>query len=73
MKTLIYNPSALEIDFAKAIIDLSVQLQEKLDQTKIINIENRITEDNPVIVFKLQNKEWDLHEVVLKVIQRIDH
>jgi len=72
MKTITYNPSTLETEFAEAIISLTENLQGKIKSNKIISIENKITEDNPILVFKLQDNEGDEHEIVLKVIQRID-
>ena len=73
MKTLTYNPSTIEIEFAEAIQSLSGTLQEKIKSNKIISVENKLKEDNPLIIFKLLDKEGDTHEVVLKVIQRADN
>lgn len=72
MKTKSYNPSSLELEFAQAIIDLSEDIQAKIKSNKIIEIENRSKEDNPILVFKLEDEDGDRHEVVVKFIQRMD-
>lgn len=72
MKTNSYNPSAIELEFAQAIVELSTEIQSRLKSNKILKIENRIKEDNPTIEFVLEDQEGDKHEVVIKIIQRID-
>jgi hypothetical protein len=72
MKTKTYNPSTLELEFAQAIQELSGELQKKIKSNKILNIENKNTEDNPVLIFSLLDNDGDKHEIVLKIIQRID-
>ena len=72
MKTITYNPSSIEIEFAEAIESLKESIQQKLKTNKIISIENKMKEDNPLLIFKLEDKEGDQHEIVLKVIQRVD-
>lgn len=74
MRTRFYNPSKLEVNFARAIKDLTQQLEKKLDEgEKVINTESIHHTDNPMVIFKLQDKEGDLHEVVVQFIQRPDN
>ncbi|WP_242919430.1 hypothetical protein [Pontibacter liquoris] len=73
MRTTHYNPSKLEVDFAKAIEALAPQLLTKLDPgEEVINIEAVHDCDNPRVIYKLKDKEGDLHEVVVQIIQRPD-
>ena len=72
MKTKEYNPSKLEVQFARAIEDLKDQLQEKLSGNEIVKVENKISEDNPMVKFYLKDGDSDPHEVVFKIIQTPD-
>jgi len=72
MKTTAYNPSPLEVEMAEAISQLSEQIQSKLSFNEIINVENKINEDNPMVKFYLLDKDGDPHEIVLKIIQTAD-
>jgi hypothetical protein len=72
MKTIHYNPSPLEVSLARAIEDLQDQIEKQLPDNDIIKVENRITEDNPIIKFYLLDKDGDPNEIVLKVIQTPD-
>ncbi|WP_439882358.1 hypothetical protein ACSX1A_04160 [Pontibacter sp. MBLB2868] len=73
MRTRYYNPSKLEVSFAKAFEDLSPQLEDKLDEgEQVVDIESVHNADNPMVIFKLKDKEGDLHEVVVQIIQRPD-
>ncbi|RIJ42107.1 hypothetical protein [Pontibacter oryzae] len=73
MRTRFYNPSKLEVNFAKAVKDLTPQLETKLDEgERVIGIESVHDADNPLVIFKLEDKEGDLHEVVVQIIQRPD-
>ncbi|MBF9254760.1 hypothetical protein I2I11_15755 [Pontibacter sp. 172403-2] len=73
MRTTNYNPSKLEVDFAKAFRDLAPQLEDKLYQgEQVTDIESIHDADNPLVIFKLQDKEGDKHEVVVQIIQRPD-
>ncbi len=73
MRTRFYNPSKLEVNFAKAVKDLTQQLEDKLDEgQRVINTESVHDTDNPMVIFKLEDKEGDLHEVVVQIIQRPD-
>jgi hypothetical protein len=71
MKTTSYNPSQIELEFAQAIKDLTKELQGKI-KTKIIEVQNNLKEDNPTLIFKLEDKEGDKHELVVKFIQRLE-
>jgi hypothetical protein len=72
MKTKHYNPSTLEVDFAKAFKDLTPQLESRLTAGKVINITSVHDIDNPMVIYKLKDEEGDLHEVVIQIIQRPD-
>lgn len=74
MRTTYYNPSKLEVDFAKAFKDLTPQLEDKLDEgERVISIKSVHDTDNPMVIYKLKDKEGDVHEVVVQIIQRPDH
>lgn len=73
MKTNNYNPSQLEIDLASAIMACKKQIQENLQESvKIVDSQNVMDRDNPLITFHLEDEDGDRHEVVIKVIQRPD-
>lgn len=72
MRTVSYNPSPIEVDFAEALEALQGDIQKKLDGISIERIENHITADNPLIRFYLKDRDGDPHEVVIKVIQKPD-
>lgn len=72
MKTKDYNPSELEVAFANALFDLQKQIEKHLPNNEIINVENRISEDNPLVKFYLLDDDGDPHEMVIKVIQTPD-
>ena len=74
MRTKFYNPSKLEVKFAQALEDLTPQLEKRLDDgERVIDIEAIHDADNPMVIYKLEDKEGDLHEVVVQIIQRPDH
>jgi hypothetical protein len=73
MKTKYYNPSSLEVNFAKAFHDLAPQLEDKLLTSKVIDITSIHDADNPMVIYKLKDEEGDLHEVVVQIIQRPDN
>ncbi|MCP2045094.1 hypothetical protein [Pontibacter sp. HSC-36F09] len=73
MKTKHYNPSSLEVNFAKAFQDLALELEERLDAGKVVNITPIHDVDNPMVIYKLKDEEGDLHEVVVQIIQRPDN
>lgn len=72
MKTQHYNPSPLEQTFAEAILSLKSDIQEHLNGSKITGTKADLQADNPLVHFELEDAEGDKHEVVIKVIQRID-
>ena len=72
MKTTSYNPSPIEVEFANAILELQEKIGNNLNGLEIINVENRIQEDNPLLRFYLLDEDGDPHEVVLKIIQTPD-
>lgn len=73
MQTERYNPSQLEIQVANAIERLKAQIEEQLDHNKIIEIKSNTELDNPQLSLYLQDDDGDQHEIVIKVIQRIDN
>ena len=72
MKTTQYNPSQLEVNFARAIEDLQGQIEKHLPNNQIIKVENKISADNPLVKFYLLDNDGDPHELVIKVIQTPD-
>ncbi|MDH5399333.1 MAG: hypothetical protein OEX02_14375 [Cyclobacteriaceae bacterium] len=72
MKTKSYNPSQLEVEIAEAISQLDRQIEAKISANKIIKIENKINQDNPLIRIYLLDQDGDPHEVVVKIIQTPD-
>lgn len=72
MKTNIYNPSPLEVAFANSIKALKNEIQSRIPSQKILEVHENLNEDNPCVVFKLQDEEGDRHEMVIKIIQRLD-
>jgi len=73
MKTRHYNPSTLEVEFAKAFHELSPQLEKKIKQTQVVDVKADHTLDNPQLTYRLKDKEGDLHEIVVQIIQRPDN
>jgi len=72
MKTEHYNPSQLEVEFSYALAELQKELGKFLTHNTISKVENKVHEDNPVLLFHLVDKDGDPHEVVIQVIQRVD-
>ena len=73
MKTSVYNPSGLEVATAQAIVNLKDALQEQLpDGLKVVKVDNKISEDNPIVKLFVEDADGDPHEIVLKVIQLPD-
>ena len=69
MKTVSYNPSALEADFAKALHIVREQIQDQLISNQITHVENCAGKGNPMIKFSLVDTDGDPHEIVLRIIQ----
>ncbi|MDN5211538.1 hypothetical protein QQ020_05735 [Fulvivirgaceae bacterium BMA12] len=72
MKTVSYNPSSLELEFANAILTLQEEINKNINSNQIVKIEKNGEEDNPSLVFFLEDHDGDKHEVVMRVIQRVD-
>lgn len=72
MKTQTYNPSPLEVSFAQAIASLQEQIAQKLPNLDLVEVHSDTTVDNPMLRFHLQDPDGDRHEIVVRVIQRID-
>ncbi len=73
MKTLNYNPSIFEVKLAKAIMACSKQLQAQLgEDIQIIDSVEHFQLDNPMITLHLKDEDGDIHQLVIKVIQRPD-
>ena len=72
MKTISYNPSSIELEFADAILKLRSEINENINSNRILEIKKNDDEDNPSLVFYLEDHDGDKHEVVMKVIQRAD-
>ncbi|MEI9918341.1 MAG: hypothetical protein WDO14_06000 [Bacteroidota bacterium] len=69
MKTVAYNPSPLEVDFANALIILQKDIQKHVQGAKIVNIESNINRDNPMVKFSLVDSDGDPHEIVVRIVQ----
>jgi hypothetical protein len=72
MKTTHYNPSTIEVEFAKIISDLKDTIQEKAPQYQILEVANNSRLDNPHLVFTLVDGDGDRHELLMQFIQRAD-
>ncbi len=72
MKTTVYNPSHLEIEFAEVLKNLRSDIEAKLKGNEITDILINTNKDNPDLVFKLVDKDGDHHELVVKIIQRAE-
>ncbi|WKN31569.1 hypothetical protein PZB74_21720 [Porifericola rhodea] len=73
MQTEKYNPSHLEVQLANAIEKLKDQIEEQLPNNKIVELKKNTNIDNPQLNVYLQDEDGDHHEIVIKVIQRIDN
>ncbi len=69
MKTISYNPSSLEVDFANALLILQKEIQKHLQDNEIIDVEPNLTRDNPTVRFNLLDKDGDPHEIVIRIVQ----
>lgn len=69
MKTVSYNPSPLEVDFANALLILQKEIEKHLQDNKIIHVEPDLSKDNPAVRFNLLDKDGDPHELVIRVVQ----
>ena len=72
MKTLDYNPSVLEVEFAKVIAEMTTEIQHKMSDIAIVGVEKNLKLDNPRLKFTLKDQDGDVHNVVVHVIQSMD-
>ncbi|EMR02470.1 hypothetical protein [Cesiribacter andamanensis] len=73
MKTENYNPSVFEVKLAKAILACTDQIQKQMgEELKIIDSVEHFQIDNPMVTLHVTDKDGDVHELVIKVIQRPD-
>lgn len=72
MKTLFYNPSAIEVEFANILAGLKEEIQKQLSEYTIKKVDNNIKHDNPRLIFTLEDKDGDQHELMVQLIQRMD-
>lgn len=72
MKTSSYNPSPLEVDLANALLILRGDIEKHLQNNRIVNAENHLGRDNPMVKFSLVDKDGDPHEIVVRIIQLPD-
>jgi hypothetical protein len=73
MKTNQYNPSPIEVEFAKIIADLKDTIQEKAPKYQIMEVNNNSRLDNPQVIFRLIDQDGDKHELLINFIQRADY
>ena len=72
MITKDYNPSPIEVRFVEVLCDLKTEINDKLINLDVINIDNNTQLDNPTIDFRLRDNDGDVHDIILKVIQKPD-
>lgn len=72
MKTVHYNPSLIEVEFAKIIADLRDEIQKKSAFNTIVDMKINLTLDNPTLVLSLVDNDGDKHELIIRFIQRLD-
>ncbi|NEM97880.1 hypothetical protein [Pontibacter burrus] len=73
MRTENYNPSILEVDFARAFHEMSSQLSNHITGGKVVEVKSYPHLDNPQLTYRIKDEEGDLHEIVVQIIQRPDH
>jgi hypothetical protein len=73
MRTDNYNPSVFEVKLAKAIMACTEQIQQHMgEDLQIVDTTEHYQIDNPMVTLHVTDKDGDLHELVIKVIQRPD-
>jgi hypothetical protein len=72
MRTIEYNPSPIEVEFAEAISKLKEELEKHLTKNKIDSISNNINADNPLLKIDMTDTDGDKHRLVIKLIQKPD-
>jgi hypothetical protein len=73
MKTLDYNPSPLETEFAQILISFKQLISDQLKGRKVVSMNLRSDLDNPTLFIEVEDHDGDRHTIVLKIIQRPDH
>jgi len=72
MKTTNYNPSTIEIQCAQIITGMIDEINKRLDGFTVYKIENDINKDNPTVEIFMKDNDGDIHEVIMKIIQKPD-
>jgi hypothetical protein len=73
MRTDNYNPSVFEVKLAKAIMACTEQIQQHMgEDLQIVDTTEHYQIDNPMVTLHVTDQDGDLHELVIKVIQRPD-
>lgn len=72
MKTTNYNPSTIEIQCAQILTDMMDEINKRLDGFTVYKIENEIKKDNPTVEISMKDNDGDIHEVIMKIIQKPD-
>ncbi len=72
MITKDYNPSTLEVKFARAFSELQEELNKKLPDFEIFQSKENTSIDNPTVEFFIKDQDGDEHEIIVKIIQKPD-
>jgi hypothetical protein len=72
MITKNYNPSPLEVEMAKIINSLREEINKKLNRSEIVSVKLDIDADNPDLIIRTKDSDGDLHEFLLRIIQKPD-
>jgi len=72
MKTKLYNPSPLEVEFVNVIESLQQDINKKLENSEIRSFEHNLDIDNPILKANIIDDDGDKHTLILKVIQKPD-
>lgn len=67
-----YNPSEIEVQFARVLADLGNIIAGKMAPLKPENIEEDGSRDNLHLCLYFSDQDSDLHEVLCRVIQKPD-
>ncbi len=72
MKTETYNPSPLEVELTNSLLDIREKLNHNLSSIDIVEMKADLDLDNPMLHISARDHDGDVHEFVIKVIQRPD-
>jgi len=72
MKTKIYNPSPLEVEFINVIESLQQDINKKLQNCQIESFEHKLELDNPILKANVVDEDGDKHTLILQIIQKPD-